>query len=187
MSDHDITRLLNSVDDPEANDALYRIIYNEIKGIARKQLRAERSGHTLQTTALAHEVYLKLVDQTRSQWQNRAHFFAIASRATRRILVDYARSRDRKKRGDGAPHVPLELAADVPGQDSDVDIVALDDALTRLKQEDAAKAQVVELRFFGGLNNEEIASVLNVSTRTVERHWVFARAWLFRALSDDQT
>lgn len=181
----DITRLLQaSPDDAAAQDRLYAIVYDELRGVARNQLRAERAGHTLQATALANEVYLKLMGQQAADWQNRAHFFAIASRATRRILVDHARGRLRAKRGGGAPHTSLTAGRHVAGAAPDTELVALDEALSRLRETDPAKCQVVEMRYFGGFKNEEIAQALDVSTKTVERHWKFAKAWLFRTLSE---
>jgi RNA polymerase sigma factor (TIGR02999 family) len=163
---------------------LYGLVYDELRGVARNQLRAERAGHTLQATALANEVYLKLVGQQEVDWKNRAHFFAIAARATRRILVDHARGRLRAKRGAGAPHTSLTAGRHVAGATPDTALVALDEALSRLKQSDPAKCQVVEMRYFGGFSNEEIARALEVSTKTVERHWKFAKAWLYRTLSE---
>ncbi len=182
----DITHLLHSArDDRSASEALYSRIYDELKLVARNQLRLERPDHTLQPTALVNEAYLKLVDQTQVDWQNRNHFFAIASRAIRRILVDHARHRRRAKRGGGAEKLPLEYANLVATVGpSPIDLVALDDALTRLRAEDAEKCEVVEMRFFGGLNNSEIAEVLNMSSRTVERHWRYAKAWLFRIMTE---
>jgi len=182
----DITQLLNIIhNNPDASDRLYALVYDELKGIAHRHFRSERAGHTLQTTGLANEAYLKLVDQTRADWQNRAQFFAIASRAMRRILVDYARQRNRLKRGGDKEKVPLEFADHAASPAPTTDLVALDDALTRLREEAPVKCDVVEMRFFGGLNNKEIADVLGVSSRTVERHWRYAKAWLYRSLSGD--
>lgn len=178
-----ITELLaNARSDRAASDRLYTLVYGELRKVAHNQLRAERPGHTLQTTALANEVYLKLVGHDRVDWQNRAQFFAIAARAMRRLLVDYARARKRDKRGGGAEHLPLEFADRDAGPEPTTDLVALNEALTRFQQEDPVKCQVVEMRYFAGLTNEEIAEVLGVSTRTVERHWRYARAWLYRAM-----
>lgn len=174
-----------SRDDAGAAERLYALVYDELRGIARNQLRGERADHTLQATALAHEVYLKLAGQQQVEWQNRVQFFAVAARATRRLLVDHARARLRAKRGGGAHHTALRTGIDPPAAAPDTELVALDDALSRLKQEDPLKAQVVEMRHFGGFNHEEIAAALGVSTRTVERHWRYARAWLFRALSGE--
>ncbi|MFT5232299.1 MAG: RNA polymerase sigma factor (TIGR02999 family) [Candidatus Krumholzibacteriia bacterium] len=182
----DITQLLQSAqNDRAASEALYGRIYDELKFVARNQLRLERPDHTLQPTALVNEAYLKLVDQTQVGWQNRNHFFAIASRAIRRILVDHARQRSSAKRGGGAEKMPIEFAHLVAAAGpSTIDLVGLDEALTRLREEDAEKCEVVEMRFFGGLNNREIAEVLDVSSRTVERHWRYAKAWLFRIMTE---
>jgi RNA polymerase sigma factor (TIGR02999 family) len=189
MAEHiDITELLRSANNsPEMADELYSRVYDELRRIARNQLRNENPAHTLQPTALVNEAYLKLFDQTRVGWKNRNHFFALASRAIRRILVDHARSRLRQKRGGNAQKLPLEFAAHISIAEPDTDFVALDDALARLKVEDPTKFQVVEMRFFGGLNNQEIADVLDVSSRTVERHWRYSKAWLFRELGGDET
>jgi len=181
----DFTRLLRSArDDSAARERLYALVYDELRSVARNQLRSERQSHTLQATALANEVYLKLCGQTRADWQSRAQFFAVAARATRRVLVDYARARLRNKRGGGADHVELEAAIGVPAETPDTALVALDDALSRLREQDPVKCSIVEMRYFTGLNNKEIADVLEISSRTVERHWRYAKAWLFRAMSD---
>jgi len=185
---HDITRLLASArTDRAASDALYTLVYNELRNVAHNQLRSERAGHTLQTTALANEVYIKLVGNDRVDWQNRAQFFSIAARAMRRLLVDYARARKRVKRGAGADHLPIEFADQQASPEPTTDLVALNDALTRFQEEDPVKCQIVEMRYFAGLTNNEIASVLGISTRTVERHWRYARAWLYRAIAEDST
>ena len=179
----DITRLLQAASsDQRSAEELYRTVYDQLRGVASRQLQAERSGHTLGTTALVNEAYLKLVDQSRVDWKNRAQFFAIASRAIRRILVDHARHRQRDKRGGGAEHQSLTEALYISAEESEVDILDLDNALTRLREVEPTKCEVVEMRFFGGLSNQEIAEVLGVTTRTVERHWGYARAWLFRYL-----
>src|SRR5688572_32539954 len=147
------------------------------------QLRRERPGHTLQATALVHEAYIRLVDQRRAAWQNRAQFLAVASQVMRRILVDGARARRAEKRGAGGIHVPLDDAPPVPVPALDVDVLDLDAALERLSALDQRKGQIAELRFFGGLSLEETGHVLQVSEKTVERDWQAARAWLFRELS----
>jgi len=179
----DVTELLQlwSTGHADAIDQLLPTIYAELRRLASSYLRRERSDHTLQPTALVHEAFLKLVDQRRVQWQNRAHFFGIAAQAMRRILVDHARAHAAGKRGDGANHVTLDdahLVTDGPG----VDILALEEALTRLSQLDAQQGRVVELRFFGGLTMQETAEVLQVSTATVGREWAVAKSWLFAEL-----
>ncbi len=179
--------LADSRSDTMARDQLYGLVYAELKGIAHRQLGSESANHTLQTTALANEAFLKMAGQDRVDWQNRAQFFAIAARAIRRLLVDYARQRNRLKRGSGAVNLSIELADNVPAPAPTLDLVALDDALTRLKQEAPTECEVVELRYFTGLNNREVAEVLNVSSRTVERRWRYAKAWLFRDLQDGAT
>ena len=181
---HEVTRLLAQWREghQEALDALLPLVYEELRRIADRSLRRERGSHTLQPTALVHEAFLRLVDQREVRWQNRAHFFAIASQVIRRILVDYARRRSAAKRGAGIETVALkhEVAAS-PTQS--VDTLALDEALTRLAQRDEQQARIVEMRFFGGLTNDEIGEVLGVSSRTVMRDWNMARAWLYDELS----
>lgn len=167
--------------DQDALDRLMPVVYDELHRIADRALNRERTGHTLQTTALVHEAYLRLVNQRTAQVQNRAHFYAIASQLVRRILVDHARRRASAKRGADAPAVTLEtdIADDTPA----VDALALDEALTRLAVLDAQQSRIVEMRFFGGLTVEETADVLGISPRTVKRDWSMARAWLRRELS----
>ncbi len=182
----DITELLRAArSDASAAEALYNRIYDELKGVARNQLRSERTNHTLEPTALVNEAYLKLVDQSFDDWKNRHQFFAVASRAIRRILVDYARTRKAAKRGSGEVPAPLELAKNVSRPQKSPDLVALDDALTRLQVVDPQMSEIVEMRFFGGLKNEEIATSLGLSARTVQRHWQHAKAWLYRELNND--
>ncbi len=178
-----VTRLLLdwSRGDEEALAKLMPLVYDELRRIARQYLGRERAGHTLQPTALVHEAYLKLVGLRRIRWQNRAHFFAVAARLIRRILVDHARSHAAAKRGGGVPAVTLEALLE-PALRRDFDIVALDDSLSRLATLDARQARLVELRFFGGLNVAETAEVLGVSSATVKREWRTARAWLYREL-----
>lgn len=180
-----VTRLVQDArgGDPRAADQLLPVLYAELRRLARARLRDERPGHTLQATALVHEVYLRLVDQTRVQWQDRNHFFAVAAQAIRRILVDHARGRARRKRGGGAPQVPLEEAVDAAAP-FEVDLLELHRALDHLAAQNPLPARVVELRFFGGLTSEESAAVLGISPRTAERHWQFARAWLYQELAD---
>lgn len=181
--DGDVTRLLQDVSDGSeaAAERLYPRVYAELKGIAAARLRAERAGHTLSATALVHEAYLKLVRQSDVDWQSRAHFFAIAARAMRRVLLDYAIARKAEKRGGGAPIVTLE--SDTAGRESNLDeIMAIDEALTRLAELDDRQARVVELRFFGGLKLEEVAEALGVSLASVNRDWRMARAFLANEL-----
>jgi len=165
-----------------ALEQLTPLVHSELRRLARSYLRRERDGHTLQTDALVNEAYLRLIDLSRVEWRDRAHFFALAARLMRRILVDYARSRRYQKRGGGALQLPLEEAHGV-AIDRDTDFVDLDDALAALAVVDARKAQVVELRFFGGLRIAEIAEALSVSEETVLRDWRIAKLWLLRELS----
>jgi RNA polymerase sigma factor (TIGR02999 family) len=171
---------------PDAMDRLAPLVYERLRRIAHRQLRAEPVGHTLSTTALVHEAYLRLVDQTRAEWQDRGHFFAVASGAMRRILVDYARRYRAARRGggdDGAPVRPISLDdTDIPVDERADALVALDEALERLGEFDERQARVVECRFFGGLTEEETAAALGISQRTVAREWVTARGWLFQEL-----
>ena len=167
--------------DQGALEKLTPIVYDELRRLARRHMKGERPGHSLQTTALANEAYMRLVDYKRMKWQNRAHFFAVSSQLMRRILVDHAR-RHNLKRGGGVQHVSLEQAS-VLVTDEDTDLVALDNALNALARIDPRKVQVVEMRFFGGLSVEEIAEVLKVSTVTVKRDWSTARTWLYRELT----
>src|ERR1700722_10722932 len=166
--------------DRGALDRLTPIVYDELRRLARRYMRGERPGHSLQTTALVNEAYIRLIDYKSMQWQNRAHFFAVSAQLMRRILVDHAR-RHNLKRGGDVPHVSLEEAAMVGGVGS-MDFLVLDDALNALARLDARKVQVVEMRFFGGLSVEETAEVLKVSPITVMRDWTTAKAWLYREL-----
>jgi len=167
--------------DKSALDKLVPIVYDELRRLARQYLRIERPGHSLQTAGLVNEAYLRLVDYKRMRWNNRAHFFAVSAQLMRRILVDHARRRN-MKRGAGIQHLSLEGTVIVGAGRSD-DLVALDDAMQALGRIDPRKAQVVELRFFGGLNVEETAEVLKVSAATVMRDWSTARAWLYREMN----
>jgi RNA polymerase sigma factor (TIGR02999 family) len=178
-----ITQLLVawSEGDRAALDELVPRVHSELRRIARNYMRGERKRHTLQTTALINEAYVRLVDQKHVKWQNRAHFLAIASELMRRILVDYARRHQSHKRGAGAVQVTLSEAAEVSNQRTP-DLVALDEALTSLAEIDPRRSRVVELRFFGGLSIEETAEVLKVSDTTVERDWTIAKAWLHKTL-----
>lgn len=167
--------------DQHALDRLIPAVYAELRRLARRYLRGERPGHSIQTTALVNEAYLRLVDYKRMRWQDRAHFFAVSAQLMRRILVEHAR-RHNQKRGGNVPHVSLDEAAIVGGS-QDAELVALDRAMNALAQLDPRKAQVVEMRFFGGLSVEEAAEALNVSTVTVKRDWRVAKAWLYRELT----
>ena len=179
-SSPNVTQLLKdwSAGDTRVLDNLMPLVYEELRRQASRFLRKERAGHTLQTTALIHEAYLKLIDQKSVEWQNRAHFFAIASTAMRRILVDHAKTRHREKRGGAAENLPLDEALQISSKEKSVDLVALDEALTRLAAFDERQARIVELRYFSGLDNDETAEVLGVSNATVRRDWNFAKAWL---------
>jgi RNA polymerase sigma factor (TIGR02999 family) len=179
----DVTELLVAMGrgDASAIERLMPLVHAELRRVARRQMRRERQGHTLQTTALVNEAYLRLIDVTRVDWQDRAHFFAMSARLMRRILVDHARSRQFLKRGGGAEMLPLE-AAGVISFERPADLVALDDALTALAAVDARKGQVVELRFFCGFSVEETAEALAVSPETVMRDWRLAKVWLLREL-----
>lgn len=181
---HEVTQLLLawSEGDESALNELIPLVYEELRLLAKSYMRRERPGHTLQTTALANEAYLRLVDAKNVQWQSRAHFFAIAARVMRQILVDFARIRRSAKQGQGLEAGPLDEALAVTPQRS-TDLVALDDALKSLARLDGRKSQVVEMRFFGGLTEEETAEVLKVSEKTVRRDWNLAKVWLMRELS----
>jgi RNA polymerase sigma factor (TIGR02999 family) len=180
----DVTELLLawSSGDQLAFEKLMPIVYQELRRLAKHYMAQERSGHTLQATALVNEAYMRLSDVNRMRWQNRAHFFAVSAQMMRRILVEYARRRQRHKRGDGAPIVTLDDAVAAVAGKSDADLIALDDALTALNAVNARMSQVVELRFFGGLSVEETAEVLRVSPETVMRDWKSAKTWLIRHL-----
>ena len=167
--------------DREALDALMPIVYAELRRLAHYYLQQERNGHTLQSTALVHEAYVRLAGQNPPEWQNRAHFFGVAAQIMRHILVDYARSHRAAKRGGSACKLTLDEAFELP-QKADVDVVALDDALKTLAEMDPQQSRVVELRFFAGLSIEDTSEVLGVSASTVKRDWVTAKAWLFREL-----
>jgi len=169
--------------DDAALAELTPLVYEELRRLAHRQMGAERSDHTLQTTALVNEAYLRLADQTSLQLQNRAHFFAVAARAMRRILVSYARSQRSQKRGGGAVKVDLDEAAIVSPEQSK-EIIDLHEALERLATLDSRKAQVVELKYFGGLNYDEMAEVLKISRITARRDWEFAKVWLYTELHD---
>jgi len=188
-ADGDVSALLRawSDGDQSAMQALTPIVYEELHRLARHYIRRERSGHSLQATALVNEAYMRLADYTRMQWQDRAHFFAVSAQVMRRILVEHAR-RHNVKRGRGVQHVSLDDAVVVGGgEQEETDLVAIDEALVALARLDPRKVQIVEMRFFGGLTVEEIGEVLQVSTGTVKRDWRAARAWLYRELSSEHT
>ena len=170
--------------DQGALEALLPLVYDELRRLAHHHLQAERPNHTLQSTALVHEAYLRLVDQEPLRLDNRAHFFAVASHLMREILVDYARKHVAAKRGANSLTLSLDEAIALPRK-RDVNLVALDDALNRLAAMDATQSNIVELRFFGGLSIDETAQVLGISPRTVKRHWTTARVWLYQELSQE--
>jgi len=181
----DVTQLLVSwsMGNQAALDELMPLVYGELHRLAAAYLRRERPDHTLQSTALVHEAFLKLVNQREVEWRNRAHFYGIAAQMIRRILVDYARSHHAEKRGSGAVKLALDEALAVPQQNTDLDLLGLNDALERLAEMDPRQNRIVELRFFAGLSIEETAEVMQLSPATIKREWNSARAWLFRELS----
>jgi RNA polymerase sigma factor (TIGR02999 family) len=180
---NEVTELLRewSQGDETAPDALMPLVYAELRRMAHRYMAGQNRGHTLQTTALIHEAYLRLVKQSDKQWQNRSHFFAVAAQAMRHILVDYARSKQTEKHGGGAPEFSLDEALSI-SQERAAEMVALGDALQELARIDARKSRIVEMRFFGGLSVEETAEVLRLSPVTVMRDWSLAKAWLHREL-----
>lgn len=191
MSDHvdpeltgEITEALRAWrrDRREGEEDLIRLVYRQLRSMADTFLRGERRGHTLQPTDLVHEAYLRLLDQRRVDWRSRNHFFAIAARVMRRILVDHARGKQRMKRGAGLERVPIEDAAG-HGLEDPAGLLALDDALSALSEIDPRKAAIVELRYFGGFTAQEAGEVLGIAEPTVRRHWRLARAWLYRELT----
>jgi len=183
QSSAEISKLLVNwgLGDPEARDALIPLVYNELRRLARRHLWRQRPDQTLQSAALVNEAYLRLVQQKPPQWQNRAHFFGVAAQMMRHILVDYARNRLAAKRGGGAQRLTLDTGLAMP-QQPETDLVALDDALTKLASLDAQQGRLIELRFFGGLSIEEAATVMGISPATAKREWATARAWLQREL-----
>jgi RNA polymerase sigma factor (TIGR02999 family) len=188
---HEVTQLLVSWGDGDeaALDKLFPLIYEALRKQARSFLRREHEGHTLQTTALVHEAYLKLIDQNNVRWQNRAHFFAIAAQAMRRILLDYARRSVADKRGGRAQKISLdddENASENISHSPDANLIALDESLKELEKVDKQQSRIVELRYFGGLTVEETAEVLQLSPRTIAREWAMARAWLYRNLTGEK-
>ena len=184
----DVTGLLVnwSNGDQQALEELMPLVYGELRRLAKAYLRRERSDHTLQSTALVNEAFLRLVNQRNVQWKNRAHFYAIAAQMIRRILVDYARSHRAEKRGSGAVMLALDEAV-AASQKSNVDLLGLNDALDRLAELDSRQSRLVELRFFAGLSIEETAEVMQTSTATIKREWNSARAWLFREITSNAT
>lgn len=182
--DGSVTLLLQKAaeGDQHAADLLFPALYEELRGLADRHLRRERRDHTLQTTALVNEAYLKMIGDSQTRWQNRAHFFALASQAMRRILVNHATARTRQKRGGDRPRLPLTEAGAID-LERDIDLVALDEALKELARLDERKARIVELRFFGGMSIEETAEVTQCAPATVKRDWNFAKAWLLREIS----
>lgn len=190
MSDDDrgaITEILQRVGrgNRSAVNELVPMLYDRLRALAAGHLEHESPGHTLQPTALVNEAYLKLVDQSRVQWQDRAHFLAVASHVMRRILVDHARGKKRVKRGGNRQRIELDEACGASFR-QEIDLLEVDDALSQLAQRDARQAQIVELRLFGGLTMDEIAQVLGVSKRTVESEWTMIRAWLRRQLAEEE-
>jgi RNA polymerase sigma-70 factor (ECF subfamily) len=181
---HEVTLLLKAwtAGDEQALEKLTSLVYRQLHQVAQRCMAGQRSDHTLQTTALVNEAYLRLVDCGKVNWQDRAHFFALSAQLMRRILIDFARSRGYQKRGAGAPHLSLD---EVPlvCKEADADLLRLDDALNALATFDERKTKVVELRFFGGLSVEETAEVLRISSDTVLRDWKFAKVWLLRELN----
>lgn len=182
---HSVTTLLQSwrAGDEAALEELMPRVYDELRRLARRYMAAEQSGHTLQATALVHEVYVRLIDASQVDWQSRAHFYALCARLMRRILIDFARSRNYQKRGGSFAHVQLEEAMTVSAGVK-FDVLAVDEALKQLAAMDGRKGDVVEMRFFGGLTAEETAEALQVSTETVQRDWKMAKAWLTRELKN---
>jgi RNA polymerase sigma factor (TIGR02999 family) len=180
-----ITELLIAWSDGgrEALDELLPLVYDELRSIASRYLRHESGDHTLQPTALVHEAYFRLIDQRRVRWRNRAHFYGVAAQVMRRILVDHARAQRAEKRGGGREHLPL-VEEETPSASHGVDILALDEALTRLAEFDPQQGRVVELRYFGGLTIDEVAEVVGISAATVVREWTIAKAWLRAELSE---
>lgn len=181
----EVTRLLQDWSEGrrDALDKLLPLVYDELRRLAHSYLTRERPGHTLQTTALVHEAYLKLIDQRSVNWQNHGQFFAISAQAMRRILIDSARRRTSRKRGSGGPKVSLDEAATISAETANESLLALDLALQELEKLDAEQSKIVELRYFGGLTIEETAEVLKSSPATVKREWTMARAWLYQAIS----
>lgn len=182
----DVTQALADLvgGDPDAIDRLLPIVYEELRELARRELRRERADHTLQATAMVHEAYLRLIQLDRVNWEGRSHFFGAAAMAMRRILISYARSRNAQKRGGGAPHASLDDVI-VAARERPAEILALDEALERLAKLNERQARVVECRFFAGMNIDETAAALGISNATVRRDWALARAWLNREMTEE--
>lgn len=185
LSQKQITAMLRAWEagEIEASEELIRTVYNELRRQARYHLRRERANHSLQTSALINEAYIKLVEQRSVKWESRTHFFALAAEMMRRILVDHAKAKHRQKRGGKEENLPLEAALTVQTDERDVDLIALDEALTRLAAIDPQQAKIVGLRYFSGLSIEETAKALDISTATVKRDWAMAKAWLRHELT----
>ena len=183
-SSKDVTQLLIAwgSGDPKALDELMPLVYNDLRRLAKRYIRGQRDGHTLQTTALVNEAYLRLIDSSRVNWHDRNHFYAISAGLIRRILIDFARAKNSLKRGGGQIKITLDEQIDVPSEKA-ADLIALDEALENLAKLNSRQSQIVELRYFGGLSEEEIAETLKISARTVRRDWNVARAWLYRELN----
>ncbi len=183
----EITQILSrwNEGDKEAIDALIPLVQRELDLIARRYLRRESPGHTLQTAALVNEAYIKMIDQNRMKWQNRSHFFAVAAMIMRRILIEHARRNLRHKRGGGVARISLDEERIDISDERSADLIALDEALNRLAEEDPQKARLVELRFFGGLSIEETAAILGVGTATVNRQWRLIKAWLYQEITGE--
>lgn len=181
----EVTRLLQDCSDGnrDALDKLLPLVYNELRRLAHSYLSHERPDHTLQTTALVHEAYLKLIDQRSVNWQNRAQFFAISAQAMRRILLDNARRHTAAKRGSGGQKISLDEIATLSGDSANDSLIALDLALQKLETIDEAQSKIVELRYFGGLTIEETAEVLKISPSSIQREWTVARAWLYKTMT----
>lgn len=182
----DVTRLLNYIEqgDPKAADELLPLVYGELRRLAASKMAGEKAGHTLQATALVHEAYLKLVKEAQQQWHNRSQFFAVASETMRRILVDRARRRRSLKRGGHYQRTEVDWV-ELPVPAADEVVLKVHETLDALAAEDPVKAEVVKLKFFVGLTNREIASLMNLNEKTVRRHWSFAKAWLFQEMSSE--
>lgn len=180
---HDVTLLLKELTDGDENapEVLLPLVYDELKRLAGGYMRNERDGHTLQATALVHEAYIRLVDWKSTGWQNRAHFFAVAAQMMRQILVDHARQNRAEKRGSGVPRLALDDAVSFAAE-NDIDLFALDEALTRLEKFDERQCRIIELRFFGGLTIEETSEVMKLSPATIKNEWTMARTWLYNQL-----